>query len=240
MSTTIDPLFGLIRVSSSIKIKRSDGRIHLAKVVQLSPESKSVGVEWNEHGEVKGKEILLDLVFELNNELRPSKTFKQSLNLGNQHIRPTAHVPISSTGLSSSRLTLDIDALEREYSSRPPPTLPPHLLQESQQYPTSVQTTSTPLPPPPIDRYIFFIIYCSLYIFCYSALLQLLRIIRTNPITYHRKQIIQLLFVQFVVLLLGSILHHHHHHHQKQLRLHLLFHLVLNNHANHKYRFHFQ
>ncbi len=53
--TTVDTLSGLIQVSTSIKRKRSDGRIHLAKVVQLSPESKSVGVEWNEHGEVKGK-----------------------------------------------------------------------------------------------------------------------------------------------------------------------------------------
>ncbi len=53
--TTVDPLSGLIQVSTSIKRKRSDDRIHLAKVVQLWPESKSVGVEWNEHGEVKGK-----------------------------------------------------------------------------------------------------------------------------------------------------------------------------------------
>ena len=66
MSATVDPMFGLIQVSSSIKIKRSDGRIHLAKVVQLSPESKSVGDEWKENCEVKGKEILVDLVFDLN------------------------------------------------------------------------------------------------------------------------------------------------------------------------------
>ncbi len=78
MFTTMDSLFGLIQVSTSIKIK-SDCRIHLAKVVPLcvSSESKSVGVEWNEHGEVKGKEILLDLAFELNNELRAHTTFKQ-------------------------------------------------------------------------------------------------------------------------------------------------------------------
>ncbi|CAF1072579.1 unnamed protein product [Rotaria sp. Silwood1] len=151
MSTTVDPLFGLIQVSSSIKIKRSDGRIHLAKVVQLSPESKSVGVEWNEHGEVKGKEILLDLVFELNNELRPNTIFKQPTSVVNQHIRPTAAVPMPSNGLSSSRLTLDIDTLEREYNSRPPPTLPPQLLQKIQQHPVSIQTTSTPLPPPPLN-----------------------------------------------------------------------------------------
>ncbi len=52
---TVDSLSGLIQVSISIKRKRSDDRIPLAKVVQLSPESKSVGVEWNEHGEVKEK-----------------------------------------------------------------------------------------------------------------------------------------------------------------------------------------
>ncbi len=90
MSAAVDPLFGLIQVPSWIKIKRSDGRVHLAKVVQFSSESKSVGVEWNEHGEVKGKEILLDLVFELNNELRPTATFKQPAPVVNQQVRPTA------------------------------------------------------------------------------------------------------------------------------------------------------
>ncbi|CAF1114960.1 unnamed protein product [Adineta steineri] len=152
MSTTVDPLFGLIQVSTSIKIKRSDGRVHLAKVVQLSPESKSVGVEWNEHGEVKGKEILLDLVFELNNELRPNTVFKQPSSVNNQQVRPTAAVNLPASGVSSSRLTLDIDTLEREYNSRPPPTLPTHLLQKIQQHPISIQTTSTPLPPPPANN----------------------------------------------------------------------------------------
>jgi hypothetical protein len=151
MSTTVDPLFGLIQVSTSVKIKRSDGRTHLAKVVQLSSESKSVGVEWNEHGEVKGKEILLDLVFELNNELRPNSTFKQPVPVVNQQVRPTAAINLPSSGLSSNRLTLDIDTLEREYGSRPPPSLPPQLLQKLQQHPVSIQTTSTPLPPPPLN-----------------------------------------------------------------------------------------
>ena len=153
MSATLDPIFGSIQVSTSIKIKRSDGRVHLAKVVQLSPESKSVGVEWNEHGEVKGKEILLDLVFELNNELRPSSAFKQPVPVTNQTVRPTAAVNMPPSGLSSSRLTLDIDTLEREYNSRPPPTIPPQLLQKIQQHPVSIQTTSTPLPPPPLNGY---------------------------------------------------------------------------------------
>jgi kinesin family protein 2/24 len=167
MSATIDPLFGLIQVSSSIKIKRSDGRIHLAKVVQLSPESKSVGVEWNENGEVKGKEMLLDLVFELNNELRPNTIFKQPAPVINQQARPTAAVNIPSSGLSTSRLTLDIDTLEREYNLRPPPALPPQLLHKLQQHPVSIQTTSTPLPPPPLNGYINYY-YCFLNFFFFS------------------------------------------------------------------------
>lgn len=156
MSATVDPLFGLIQISTSIKIKRSDGRVHLAKVVQLSAESKSVGVEWNEHGEVKGKEILLDLVFELNNELRPNSAFKQPQPIVDQPVRPTAAVNLPPSGLSSSRLTLDIDTLERQYNSRPPPTIPPQLLQKNQQHPATIQTTSTPLPPPQFNGYIYY------------------------------------------------------------------------------------
>ena len=123
MSTTVDPLFGLIQVSKSVKIKRFDGRIHLAKIIQLSVESKSVGVEWNEHGEVKGKEIPLDLIFELNNEFRPNSSFKQPASIVNQQVRPIAAVNVPSSGLSSNRLTLDIVTLEREYNSRLPPPL---------------------------------------------------------------------------------------------------------------------
>jgi hypothetical protein len=152
--TIVDPLFGLIQVSSSIKIKRSGGRIHLSRIVQLSSESKSVGVKWKEHSEVKGKKKLLDLVFELNNELRPNTIFKQSAPAVNQQVRPIAAIPIPSTSLSSSRLTLDIDTIKREYNSRPPSTIPPHILQKIQQHPVSIQTTSIALPPSSFNGYI--------------------------------------------------------------------------------------
>jgi hypothetical protein len=196
----MDPLFGLIQVSSSIKIKRSDGRVHLAKVVQLSPDSKSVGVEWNEHGEVKGKEILLDLVFELNNELRPNTSLKQSTVVVNQQVRPTAAIPVPSNGLSSSRLTLDIDSLEREYNSRPPPALPPQLFQRIQQNPVSIQTTSTPLPPPTLngyDNYLFLLIFLFFIEYLVQSQLQH----HKKQVVHHPEQIILLLSVQFVVLL---------------------------------------
>jgi hypothetical protein len=187
----MDSLFGSIQVSTSIKIKRSDGRVHLAKVVQLSSESKSVGVEWNEHGEVKGKEILLDLVFELNNELRPNTSFKQPTSIVNQQVRPTAAVGIPSSGLSSSRLTLDIDSLEREYSSRPPPTIPPQLLQRIQQHPVSIQTTSTPLPPPPLNGYNkYLFIYLFIFLFSIQYLVQSQLLLIQKLIVHHLGQII--------------------------------------------------
>jgi hypothetical protein len=40
----MDRLFDVIQVLTSVKIKQSDGAVHLAKVVQLSSESKYVGV----------------------------------------------------------------------------------------------------------------------------------------------------------------------------------------------------
>ncbi len=93
---------------------------------------------------MKGKEILLDLIFELNNQLRPNPTFKQPAPIVNKQVRPTAAVNIPSSGLSSNQSTLDIDTLEREYNSRSPPSLSPQLLQKMQQHPVSIQTSSTP------------------------------------------------------------------------------------------------
>lgn len=151
----MDPIFGAIELYSAIKIKRSDGRVHLAKVVQLSSESKSVGVEWNEGGETKGKEIFIDLIFELNDELRPNASTSKSsatatvttINQPVQQQQQTGPTPpVISNGLSNSRLTLDIDSVERAYDSRPPPTLPPHLLQKFPHYSSSSpQTPSTPI-----------------------------------------------------------------------------------------------
>ncbi|CAF1070137.1 unnamed protein product [Didymodactylos carnosus] len=169
-------IFGLIKMPTTIKIKRSDGRIHLAKVVQLNLESKSVGVEWTENNDVKGKEILLDLVYELNPELRltDDETLLSQPSVIQQQttVRPTAAVQpledithdrmtrkLANNNISKitsdkndaqTRLTLDIDTFEREYSIRPPPTLPPQLLQikNNAQSSTSVPTTSSILNKP--------------------------------------------------------------------------------------------
>ena len=83
----------------------------------------------------KGREILFDLIYEFNNELRSSPTFKQPASILHQ----ITAVDVPSSGLPSDRLTLEIDTLEREYNSRPP-----QILRKLQQHPVSIQTTSSP------------------------------------------------------------------------------------------------
>ena len=47
------------------------GRIHSAVVSGINLDSRSVTVEWFERGETKGKEIELDAILSLNNDLAP-------------------------------------------------------------------------------------------------------------------------------------------------------------------------
>ncbi|CAK8681302.1 kinesin-like protein KIF2A isoform X3 [Clavelina lepadiformis] len=64
--------FGALEKGSSIHIRRSNGRVHKAIVTQLQPSSASVTVEWFEDDETKGKEVTLEMIFELNPELASS------------------------------------------------------------------------------------------------------------------------------------------------------------------------
>ena len=61
--------FGLIKEGVHINIQRSDGRIHQAVVTQLNTASNSVSVEWSERNETKGKEIELEALYALNQNL---------------------------------------------------------------------------------------------------------------------------------------------------------------------------
>ncbi|XP_037025937.1 kinesin-like protein Klp10A isoform X5 [Bradysia coprophila] len=58
-----------IAVGKNVYIKRTDGRIHGAMVSKVNADTRSVTVEWYEHGETKGKEVELDAILELNNEV---------------------------------------------------------------------------------------------------------------------------------------------------------------------------
>lgn len=64
--------FGGVDKGVNVDIKRSDGRIHSAIVTELKFESKTVSVEWFENNETKGKEIDIDVIFNLNQNLAPS------------------------------------------------------------------------------------------------------------------------------------------------------------------------
>ncbi|NWZ27921.1 KIF2A protein, partial [Asarcornis scutulata] len=63
--------FGLIQLGTYVEIKRSDGRIHPALVTELHESTSSITVEWIEKGTNKGKQVDLQLVFDLNPHLAP-------------------------------------------------------------------------------------------------------------------------------------------------------------------------
>lgn len=59
----------MITVGQSVKIKRTDGRVHMAVVAVINQPGKCITVEWYERGETKGKEVELDAILSLNPEL---------------------------------------------------------------------------------------------------------------------------------------------------------------------------
>ncbi|KAH8315379.1 hypothetical protein KR067_002074 [Drosophila pandora] len=59
----------MITVGQSVKIKRTDGRVHAAVVAVINQSGKCITVEWYERGETKGKEVELDAILTLNPEL---------------------------------------------------------------------------------------------------------------------------------------------------------------------------
>merc|ERR1719175_385189 len=68
----MERLMGGVRIGAEVDIQRSNGRIHSAVVSGVNSDSMSVTVEWFEGGETKGKEIDLESIFRLNEELTPS------------------------------------------------------------------------------------------------------------------------------------------------------------------------
>ena len=59
-------IFGGVNIGVNVDIKRSDRRIHSTCVTGLKPESRSASVEWFENNETKGKEIDIDIIHGLN------------------------------------------------------------------------------------------------------------------------------------------------------------------------------
>jgi len=72
MTDEVDSVMGGVRMGVNVDIKRSDGRIHSAVVSGINVETRSVTVEWFERGETKGKEIELEQILGLNQDLAPT------------------------------------------------------------------------------------------------------------------------------------------------------------------------
>merc|ERR1719162_2572490 len=70
---TEDEILGRIKMGVNVDIKRSDvlGRIHSAVVSGINIDTRSVTVEWFERGETKGKEVELETLLSLNQDLAP-------------------------------------------------------------------------------------------------------------------------------------------------------------------------
>jgi len=66
-----DEILGRIKMGVNVDIKRSDGRIHSAVVSGINIDTRSVTVEWFERGETKGKEVELETLLSLNQDLAP-------------------------------------------------------------------------------------------------------------------------------------------------------------------------
>lgn len=58
------------RKGVSVNIKRSNGRVHAAIISGFDGDNRTVTVEWVEQGETKGKTIDLDVILQLNPDIK--------------------------------------------------------------------------------------------------------------------------------------------------------------------------
>ncbi|XP_065184216.1 kinesin-like protein KIF2A isoform X2 [Sycon ciliatum] len=81
----------------SVKIQRSNGRVHFALVSNVNFDAQTVMVEWFEHGETKGKEVDFKQIFALNEDLRPTPepSMPAPAPIPNAHSSPAAEKPPS-------------------------------------------------------------------------------------------------------------------------------------------------
>jgi len=95
-------VMGGIKMGVNVDIKRSDGRIHSAVVSGVNVETKSVTVEWFERGETKGKEIELEQILDLNQDLSPSLDAPPVIQ-NPQITKPHKNLPRHSVALNKGR-----------------------------------------------------------------------------------------------------------------------------------------
>jgi len=89
MTMSEDEILGRIKMGVNVDIKRSDGRVHSAVVSGINIDTRSVTVEWFERGETKGKEVELETLLSLNQDLAPVNNENGNNKIGKYVPRPS-------------------------------------------------------------------------------------------------------------------------------------------------------
>merc|ERR1712131_201347 len=103
-------IFGKLAKDVKIKIKRSNGVVHAATITSLVEENSTVNVEWFEKEDVKGKELSVAAVLDLNPEFRladePAPSVSRSVREASQSniARKSILIPSSKARLKKENI----------------------------------------------------------------------------------------------------------------------------------------
>ena len=103
MGDEAESVMGGVKVGVNVDIKRSDGRIHSAVVSGVSVEKESVTVEWFERGETKGKEIELQQILGLNQDLAPTSHVTENVPSQAQKFIARPSIPVKPSTRNGSK-----------------------------------------------------------------------------------------------------------------------------------------
>ncbi|XP_018608825.1 kinesin-like protein KIF2C [Scleropages formosus] len=130
----------LIPLGLSVKISRSDGRVHGATVKAIHPLKAAVSVEWAENSATKGKEVELGELWDLNREL-----FEYLKSSSQNEPAPSARRNVTESRLRSSKIPAPSE-LRRKSAVRRTCLLP---LTVAQSYNTEDEQLTLESKPPP-------------------------------------------------------------------------------------------
>ena len=149
MLTDEEKVMGGVKVGVNVDIKRSDGRIHSAIVSGVNLKTLSVTVEWFERGETKGKEIELEQILGLNQDLAPSSetTSIPPSKVQKYVARPSAVVPSTK---SSTIPNNSVSGGSRRNPVRQSHVLQPSQISQLRNANTENQNGAESMPPPKV------------------------------------------------------------------------------------------
>ena len=91
-------------MGQTLKIKRTDGRVHPAVVAKINDACNSLIVEWCERGDTKGKEVDLDAILRLNPKIvsSPAELLEQKEHSAPEPRKLATQLTASSVTISSN------------------------------------------------------------------------------------------------------------------------------------------